>query len=61
MFSMQETSYHGVPVLAVPIAFDQPTNAFLANDLGYCEYINFCDFTEEKFYTLIKRLIADPK
>lgn len=58
---MQEGIYHGVPSLVIPIAFDQQTNCIMGKELGYSEYINFCEFTEEKFEYWIREMLANPK
>ncbi|XP_030760944.1 UDP-glucuronosyltransferase 2B13-like [Sitophilus oryzae] len=61
--SLQETIYHGVPVLAIPVFADQYNNAFQAAQLGYAIKLSYNDknFSEETVFNLIKELLDNPK
>lgn len=57
--SLQESLYHGVPVLVMPIAFDQPTNARIAQKNGYGRYFSFSNFSEENFLYEIRTILSN--
>ncbi|XP_069163136.1 UDP-glucosyltransferase 2 isoform X3 [Procambarus clarkii] len=56
----QEALYHGVPVLAMPIAFDQPRNAARLANKGYALVLNWQDLSVDAFLQAINTLINDP-
>ncbi|MCL4125724.1 UNVERIFIED_CONTAM: hypothetical protein GTU68_011597 [Idotea baltica] len=55
----QEAKYHGVPVLALPIAFDQPRNAARMQRKGYALVLQWEDLTVEDFVDTLNILIND--
>ncbi|XP_030760946.1 UDP-glucuronosyltransferase 2B15-like [Sitophilus oryzae] len=61
--SLQETIYHGVPVLAISVFADQHNNAFQAVQLGYALKLSYNDknFSEETLFNLIQELLSNPK
>ncbi|CAL4153808.1 unnamed protein product [Meganyctiphanes norvegica] len=61
MFGTQEAKYHGVPVLGVPIAFDQPRNAERLARSGYGEVLYWDDMTVDKIVKSINKIINDPR
>lgn len=61
--SLQETIYHGVPVLAISVAADQHNNAFQAVQLGFALKLSYNDkrFSEETLFNQIRELLDNPK
>ncbi|XP_076260225.1 UDP-glycosyltransferase UGT5-like [Rhynchophorus ferrugineus] len=61
--SLQETIYHGVPVLTIPCFLDQYNNAYLAVQLGYALKLSYNDknFNEDTLYGLIQELLNNPQ
>lgn len=59
--SLTESISYGVPVLVMPIIFDQISNADVAEDTGYGLRLDFCGFTEELFYEKVTELLSNPK
>ncbi|KAK9881059.1 hypothetical protein WA026_014404 [Henosepilachna vigintioctopunctata] len=59
LHSIQETVYHGVPCLTIPVYTDQLSNAKRAVGGGYAELIHLNDISEEKLYTLIDKLLCN--
>ncbi|CAL4089847.1 unnamed protein product, partial [Meganyctiphanes norvegica] len=55
----QEAKYHGVPMLAVPISFDQPRNAARLTRKGFAVTLNWDDKTVDRIVDAIKTLIDD--
>ena len=58
-FGIMEAKYHGVPVLGVPIAFDQHRNAARLAKKGYGRVLNWDDMTVESIIENINILIKD--
>ncbi|XP_050298919.1 UDP-glycosyltransferase UGT5-like isoform X1 [Anthonomus grandis grandis] len=61
LLSTTETIYHGVPILAIPVFGDQPTNAARAEADGYGLKFHYLDFTIEKFESYLIELLNNPK
>ncbi|KAJ8980274.1 hypothetical protein NQ317_005132 [Molorchus minor] len=63
MLSSIETVYHGVPILAIPVAADQPQNAKMATNNGYALSLPYHDpdFSEEKLSNLLNELLNNSK
>ncbi|KAG7167722.1 UDP-glucosyltransferase 2-like [Homarus americanus] len=59
-FGTQEALYHGVPVLALPIAHDQPRNAQRFAKKGYAYLLNWKDLSVNAILNGVKTLIKDP-
>lgn len=55
----QEAKYFGVPVLALPIAFDQPRNAARMARKGYAIVLNWQDITIDKIVQSLDKLVND--
>jgi len=60
ILSTQETIYHGVPALFLPVYFDQFSIAQFAEDNGYALSMSLHDVTEEQFENAINRLLTEP-
>ncbi|XP_066945878.1 UDP-glucosyltransferase 2-like [Macrobrachium rosenbergii] len=56
----QEAKYHGVPVLAVPVSFDQYRNAARLARKGFGLVINWEDMTTESIVEAIETLLHNP-
>ncbi|CAL4255296.1 unnamed protein product, partial [Meganyctiphanes norvegica] len=58
-FGTQEAKFHGVPVLGVPISFDQHRNAARLARKGYGRVLNWDEMTVELIIRNINILIKD--
>lgn len=54
-----EALYHGVPILAMPIFGDQPSNAAAIEDSGHGVQIELMELTKEKLLQKFKQIL-DP-
>lgn len=60
LLSMQESGYHGVPMLCLPYFADQDINAREAERLGFGLREEILEITEESFHSKIQKLLTDP-
>jgi glucuronosyltransferase len=58
--STQESIYHGVPLVAIPIYDDQNSNAKLAASKGYAIDLELLELDEEKLEGAINKILTDP-
>ena len=58
--SLVESVYNAKPVIAFPIAVDQPANAMAAQSRGYGIRMNIASFTAEELIQNIDKVLADP-
>ena len=58
--SLVESVYNAKPVIAFPIAVDQPGNAMAAQSRGYGIRMNIASFTVEQLIDNINKIVADP-
>lgn len=61
LFSIQESVYHGVPLIILPVFADQPLNAQKAENDGYGIQLDWDMLTAEQLYQSIQRVLNDPK
>jgi UDP:flavonoid glycosyltransferase YjiC (YdhE family) len=60
--SMHESLYFGVPMIAMPIAADQPLNArYLENKLQACVCVNFRSPNSIEIQNSIEKILIDQK
>lgn len=59
LLSMQETVYHGVPVVGIPLFGDQPGNVFRIMDLKLGEQLSFDNISEAIVYSTINKVLND--
>nr|XP_017001943.2 UDP-glucosyltransferase 2-like [Drosophila takahashii] len=59
--SMTESQYHGVPMVAMPMFYDQPVNADVMVKSGSGVAIDFFTLTERSFREAIKEVLENAK
>ncbi|XP_053721025.1 UDP-glucuronosyltransferase 2B1-like [Synchiropus splendidus] len=57
---VQEAIYHGVPILGMPLIFDQPDNVLRIVARGAGKMIRFSQLTEETFYKDLQEVLTNP-
>ncbi|XP_019119357.2 UDP-glucuronosyltransferase 2A1-like [Larimichthys crocea] len=57
---VQEAIYHGVPILGLPLIFDQPDNLFRIEVRGAGKIINIFNMNEDIFFQGIQEVLNDP-
>ncbi|XP_053649663.1 UDP-glycosyltransferase UGT5 isoform X3 [Cherax quadricarinatus] len=60
LLSMQESIYHATPLLAIPVAADQPKNSIFIKDSGLGEYLVWEELTEDMIVSTLTKIITDP-
>jgi UDP:flavonoid glycosyltransferase YjiC (YdhE family) len=61
LLSKQETIFHGVPAIFLPVWADQPINAQKAEDDGYAIRLCWDELTEEILYNAIQAILTNPR
>lgn len=59
--SISESKYHGVPVIAMPLAIDQTTNADSIVAEGWAEKMDFGTLNQKDLETTLQRILQNPK
>ncbi|CAL8109446.1 unnamed protein product [Orchesella dallaii] len=59
LLSTQESTYHGVPVIGIPLFVDQDVNMKQAEAHGYALKLELLDITEEYLENAIHRMLND--
>ncbi|XP_035483379.1 UDP-glucuronosyltransferase 2A1 [Scophthalmus maximus] len=57
---VQEAIYHGVPILGLPLIFDQRDNLFRIEVRGAGKIVNFFTLNEDIFYQGIQEVLNEP-
>ena len=58
LFSIQETVYHGVPFIGLPVFADQFNNVVKAERDGYARFMNWDSLTEQALYDTIRDMVT---
>ena len=61
LLSTQEATYHGVPLVGIPIFADQNTNMKQAERAGYAVTIDILEFTEESLESAVNEILTNDK
>jgi glucuronosyltransferase len=61
LLSKQETVFHGVPAIFLPVWADQPINAQKAEDDGYAIRLCWDELTEEILYNAVQLILTNPR
>jgi glucuronosyltransferase len=61
LLSTQEATYHGVPVVGVPIGADQMLNMKKTEIEGAGLTLEWANLSADKIYDAIKRVITEPR
>ncbi|KAK5645028.1 hypothetical protein RI129_006328 [Pyrocoelia pectoralis] len=61
LLSTMESTYHGVPIVAIPIFADQELNAANAESNGYAVVVSYDDLKEDELYEAINKVLTNPK
>ena len=56
-----EATYHGIPMVALYLFFDQPHNAFRITDHGFGVLLDFQTFTSEELFVAINEILSNDK
>ena len=59
--SVAESKYHGVPIVAMPIAIDQGSNADSIVAEGWAEKLDLENLDEKDLEITIKKVLENPK
>ena len=61
LFSVMEATYHGIPILTIPVFFDQHPNSFKAENEGWSRSLELDLINEELFEESLNDLLDNPK
>ena len=59
--SLYESAYHGVPVVAVPLCFDQFSNAGKAEHLGMATVVDHGTVDAQELFEAIQQVMNEPR
>ncbi|XP_040897465.1 UDP-glucuronosyltransferase 2A2-like [Toxotes jaculatrix] len=57
---MQEAIYHGVPLVGLPLMFDQPDNFFRMKARGVAKVLDIATVNKDNFLEALKEVLYDP-
>lgn len=58
--SIYESIHHGVPIVAVPLMFEQPENALRIEVRGAAKSLDITEITTESFLDAVKKVVYEP-
>ena len=61
LLSTQEATYHGVPLVGIPIFADQDLNTQQAERAGYALTLEFLELTEDGLLNAINEILTNQK
>ncbi|XP_057654569.1 UDP-glucosyltransferase 2-like [Diorhabda carinulata] len=61
LLGITESLYYGVPILGIPVFYDQGRNIELAAEIGYALKINYNDLEEKAFEWALNEILNNPK
>lgn len=61
LLGTSEAVYEGVPILGIPITYDQRNNIKVIKTNGAGEILDYYDISHESVLQTIQKLIGDPK
>ena len=61
MLGMQEATYHGVPILALPFGNDQRGNIVKPKSDGHAVRLDWDTLDDDSLFSAINYLVYDPK
>ncbi|CAG7734933.1 unnamed protein product, partial [Allacma fusca] len=59
LMSSQQAIFHAVPLVVLPVVYDQPYNAFRAKHHGIGIHLELSELTEENFREAVIRIVED--
>ncbi|KAI3372120.1 hypothetical protein L3Q82_006972 [Scortum barcoo] len=57
---IQEAIYHGVPLVGLPLMFDQPENFFRMKARGVAEVLDLATVNKDNFLAALKKVLYEP-
>ncbi|XP_069562035.1 UDP-glucuronosyltransferase 2A2-like isoform X1 [Brachyistius frenatus] len=57
---LQEAIYHGVPLVGLPLMFDQPDNFFRMKARGVAKVLDIATVTKDNFLEAVKEVLYEP-
>lgn len=61
LLSTIEAIYHGVPMLGIPIFWDQKANVATAVEKGYAVGLRYRELTEDNFEKALREILDNPR
>ncbi|WP_437963536.1 glycosyltransferase [Sorangium sp. So ce260] len=58
--SMQSSLYHGLPMLCIPLLFDQPINAAICTKLGVAQTLTRGELSPDRIKRAVRELLENP-
>ncbi|CAB3371478.1 Hypothetical predicted protein [Cloeon dipterum] len=61
LLSTQEASYHGIPLVGIPMMGDQLLNVLRSENMGYALQLSYTNISKESILSTVKRVLNEPK